>query len=75
MKNETRSPQEILVGIKLGDSFTPNKDVCITWGVHEGKHTVILAEKITLDGKVEYRTSALTNHEALEKIATYVFNQ
>lgn len=78
MKKETRSPQEILTGIKLGDTYSPTKFINFVWGrwptdSESGVYTVIMTERTEGPNKTHTHVSTpLTNRAALEKIASLI---
>lgn len=74
MNKDTRTPQEILVDIKLGTAFIPTKLMQISWGFHEGNSCLMLVERLeTPEETRTHKTTALTNSEALELISQHVF--
>lgn len=74
MNKDTRTPQEILVDIKLGTDFTPDKIIQIKWGFYEGKASLVLLERLEKPENTRtHKTTPLTNSEALEIISQHVF--
>lgn len=81
MKKETRSPQEIITGIKLGDTYSPNKFVSFHWGrwpleSEDGKYAIIMTTRTKDDKNFhKHESVALSTREAGEKIATFLSEQ
>lgn len=81
MKKQTRSPQEILAGIKLGDTYLPDKFTSFKWGrwpidSEDGKYAIIMTiREVDGDNYHKHESKPLDKMEALAKISEFVFQQ